>query len=471
MKKLLALLLTAVMLLGMISMVSAVDFTDAADIDRMNEEAVTVLSEMGIIGGMGDGTFQPNGTLTRAQAAKIIAYMKLGKAGAEALTADTAAFTDVPTSHWACKYVGYCAKEGIVSGVGNNKFNPNGTLTGFQFGKMVLVAIGFNPEIEGLTGSNWDINVNNLVREESLNRGVSVNSQGMRRQDACHLALNGLFYGEEKDPYNTLAYKAFTATRAFGGNDKEDYRRPYTTYTCETSDALWEGTELTVKASPYLIYEKAFTMGDLYKDLGNKTFTIESFYMWSNNISFNKAGATAEKFCPAQGSTTAFPLSGYGVTSEWYYDGTTPTNTCVQICMRGCQIVAVKDPSIASNGTVLEEGTVTVTCQGSEYTCPNTEFTSADIGSYVLADCFSTTSWKIVTSVPSVHRAKIVTGKFESESAVRVGGKTYNPIYGSIAGTSDLPCTAKAYIEAGGQVGDEVHVITDKLGNCYGIYQ
>ena len=78
MKKLIALVLAIAMVMSMVCFASAEEFTDADKIDQMNTEAVTVLSEMGIIAGMGDGTFAPQGTLTRAQAAKIICYMLLG---------------------------------------------------------------------------------------------------------------------------------------------------------------------------------------------------------------------------------------------------------------------------------------------------------------------------------------------------------------------------------------------------------
>ena len=47
------------------------------------------------------------------------------------------AFTDVPASHWAYSYVTTCANNGWVSGVGNNKFMPDGKLTNAQFVTMV----------------------------------------------------------------------------------------------------------------------------------------------------------------------------------------------------------------------------------------------------------------------------------------------------------------------------------------------
>ena len=51
---------------------TADEFSDNGDISEYAKEAVKVLSASGIINGMGDGTFSPKTTVTRAQAAKVI---------------------------------------------------------------------------------------------------------------------------------------------------------------------------------------------------------------------------------------------------------------------------------------------------------------------------------------------------------------------------------------------------------------
>ena len=75
-KKVLALVLALVMSLSLVTIANAVDFSDAADIDY--EEAVDVMSTIGVIDGIGNNKFDPDGTLTREQAAKLIAYMLMG---------------------------------------------------------------------------------------------------------------------------------------------------------------------------------------------------------------------------------------------------------------------------------------------------------------------------------------------------------------------------------------------------------
>ena len=47
-------------------------FSDDASIDAYAKEAVYALADLGVINGTGNGMFNPKGTATRAEAAKII---------------------------------------------------------------------------------------------------------------------------------------------------------------------------------------------------------------------------------------------------------------------------------------------------------------------------------------------------------------------------------------------------------------
>ena len=190
MKKLLALVLALVMTMSLVTISNAA-YSDAADIDYT--EAVEVMSAAGILAGS-DGKFDPDGILTREQAAKIIAYMRLGKTAADGLSAASAPFVDVPANRWSAGAISYCVSEGIIAGVGDGKFDPTGTLTGYQFAKMLLVALGYDPAIEGFTGADWAINVAKVMLSIELNDGITstVLSNGITRQEAAQMALNTL---------------------------------------------------------------------------------------------------------------------------------------------------------------------------------------------------------------------------------------------------------------------------------------
>ena len=188
MKKLLALVLALVMSMSLVTISNAADFADAKDID--NKEAVEVMNAIGVLIGDENGKFNPDANLTRAQAAKIICVMLLGQTAADGLNLK-ANFSDV--SGWAESYIAYCASQGIVAGVGNGKFDPDGQLTGYQFAKMLLVALGYKADLEGMTGADWQVATAKLALNAGLTDGMSIAlSKTLTRDEAAKMAFNTL---------------------------------------------------------------------------------------------------------------------------------------------------------------------------------------------------------------------------------------------------------------------------------------
>ena len=187
MKKLLALVLALVMSMSLVTISNAA-FKDADTID--NKEAVDVMNAIGVLVGDEKGNFNAKDNLTRAQAAKIVCVMLLGKDASDALSLKSS-FTDV--SGWAESYIAYCASQGIVAGVGDGKFDPNGKLTGYQFAKMLLVALGYDAELESMIGSDWQVNVAKLSIGAGLTDGLNIAlSKVITRDEAAKMAFNAL---------------------------------------------------------------------------------------------------------------------------------------------------------------------------------------------------------------------------------------------------------------------------------------
>lgn len=98
-----------------------ITFSDVKN--SLNKAAIEALAAREIINGMGDGTFAPNATMTRAQYATIV-VKALGltpKANNK--------FKDVAANAWYAPYVGTANTYGIVKGVSDTEFNPEGTIT------------------------------------------------------------------------------------------------------------------------------------------------------------------------------------------------------------------------------------------------------------------------------------------------------------------------------------------------------
>lgn len=83
--------------------------------------AVATLENIGILGGYPDGTFKPNNSITRAEMAKIIA--KFAK-----LDSGTKTFSDI-SGHWARKYVELAAGNDWIKGYSDGTFRPNNNIT------------------------------------------------------------------------------------------------------------------------------------------------------------------------------------------------------------------------------------------------------------------------------------------------------------------------------------------------------
>ena len=194
MKKFLSLVLALVMTMSLVTVsAGAKEFKDDADVTY--DEAVAVISEVGVVDGYEDGSFKPSNTLTRGAAAKIICNLILGPTTAAELRADTAPYKDVPVSNVFSGYIAYCAKEGIISGYADGSFRPAGTLTGYAFMKMLLGALGYDSTYEGYTGGNWSINVAKQAIGIGLNKGMVEEFNGVdfvTREEAALYAFNTL---------------------------------------------------------------------------------------------------------------------------------------------------------------------------------------------------------------------------------------------------------------------------------------
>ena len=198
-KKTLSLVLVVAMVLGLCVVGASAynkveDFTDdVSKIGAAYYEAVGVLTGIGVIDGMTETAFEPQGTYTREQAAKIIAYMQLGKDKADSLKCTVAPFDDVAATRWSAGYIAYCVEQGIIDGMTETTFEPTGKLTGFQWAKMLLCAVGFGVKGE-FTGSSWSVNTAKVAHTVDLFKGdlAGADHTAITREQAALYAFNVL---------------------------------------------------------------------------------------------------------------------------------------------------------------------------------------------------------------------------------------------------------------------------------------
>ena len=355
MKKFLSLALALVMCLSLVTIsAGAKDFTDSDSVNY--KEAVDVISELGIVDGYTTGDFRPTDTLTRGAAAKIICNLRLGPTAADALGTSTAPFKDVPVSNNFAGYIAYCSAEKIINGYGDGSFRPGNTVTGFQFLKMLLGALGYDSTIEQFTGSNWTVKVASLAMDNDLTKGNSsfVGTKAMTREEACLYAFNTLkatlVEYENKGSnitvggveINTSASKAQVVTSTVAKEQTISSQRVANSnaYTIEFAEKYFPNLRLVAGATdeferpantwrlknaeigtypdtPDLSYTTEVKMGTIYSDLGLSS-TIAA-----GDVTFHIDGApevaAQSTFALVKGET-ANKIGGNGALTEVFYD-------------------------------------------------------------------------------------------------------------------------------------------------------
>lgn len=149
-------------------------------------EAVEMLAELGIVKGDDRGNFNPDSTITRAEAATMIC--RLMGVEEEALAVKTSSFNDVPSEHWAVGYVTKCVELGIINGYGNGNFGPGDPVTYEQMVKLLVCAWGYGEMAEESGGYPTG------YLQVAEDYGFAVNTSSMNSAPANRALVAVLFF-------------------------------------------------------------------------------------------------------------------------------------------------------------------------------------------------------------------------------------------------------------------------------------
>ena len=184
------------------------------------EGAVNVLTALKVVDGFTDGTYKPEQTVTRAQMAKLV-VTALGVA--DYATAKTSKYTDMGSATWAIPYVEYASNLNIVNGVGNGKFNPNGTVTYEQAATMIVRALGYTDQCKEMNGTWPAIYVQKAMALGIFEDVVNGGANGANRGDIAIMLFNAIDLPEVyADGDGATQYKSGSTT--FTGNDNKTFK-------------------------------------------------------------------------------------------------------------------------------------------------------------------------------------------------------------------------------------------------------
>ena len=277
MKKLLAMVLALVMTLSLAVSANAA-FKDDKSISDDYAESVAVLNGMGVFKGYEDGSFKPEGNITRAEVATIIYRIytaDVAKNDKSGLYATYNKFSDMAGAGWAQGYIGYCANASLVKGYPDGTFKPSGKVTGYEVLAMILRAVGYDKNNE-FSGADWALHVaqtaqqlgvlDNVAKTTDLNAPASrelvaeLLFQGIQKAQVTYTPAFG--YVTDKvisTKTNSLGEKNFKLASA-AASDK--WGRPATKWTYTTGDKA-----TTFVEKPDLTYTKAVAECDVAHDL------------------------------------------------------------------------------------------------------------------------------------------------------------------------------------------------------------
>ena len=355
MKKLLAMVLALVMTLSLAVSANAA-FKDDKSISDDYAEAVAVLNGMGVFKGYEDGSFKPQGNITRAEVATIVYRIytaDVAKNDKSGLYATYNKFSDMAGASWAAGYIGYCANASLVKGYPDGTFKPSGNVTGYEVLAMILRAVGYDKNNE-FSGADWALHVaqtaqqlgvlDNVAKTTDLNAPASrelvaeLLFQGIQKAQVTYTPAFG--YVTDKvisTKTNSLGEKNFKLAKKAAS---DEWGRPATTWTYNTGDKT-----TTFVEKPDLTYTKAVTECDVAHDAGLKADTAYALYV--------NGDLNATKYIVNLTDTTT-KMGAQGRLVEVYDD------TIVMIDTFLAKVTSVSDATYDAQGHLRAEATITL---------------------------------------------------------------------------------------------------------------
>ena len=185
-KKLLASLLALVMVIGLPpATVLAVDFSDTNG--HWGQSAINRWADVGILSGKGDGNFDPNGTMTRAEFAQMLSNMM----GYTSKAANV--FTDVPSGAWYEDAMLKLMAAGVIQGNGDGTANPNGPITREQAAVMLCRAFDIQPSRNASLTYNDSASISSWARDAMAALAERGMMNGVGDNTAAPLAIKSIW--------------------------------------------------------------------------------------------------------------------------------------------------------------------------------------------------------------------------------------------------------------------------------------
>jgi len=211
---LLAAVMLAVLPILPASAAQSAAFTDIPD--AATAEAAEVLRLLGVVNGVGGTSFQPGGTLSRAQFCKMTVEI-MGRGDEEPAQRSRTIFTDVSSTHWARGYVNLAASitlgeseesgsaTRLIMGVGNGAFEPERNITYGEAVTILMRVLGYGT-LDTSSGSTWYEGYLAAADQAGLTDGLSLTGNAVMNRGQAAILFYNLLFTKSKgstEPYLT----------------------------------------------------------------------------------------------------------------------------------------------------------------------------------------------------------------------------------------------------------------------------
>lgn len=199
MKRVLAILLSACLMLSLAPTSAFAEIYDEAEIQNL-------LSMLDIMVGSTDGNFYPDNLVTRAEFTKV-AVMASAYRNAVPENSTTSPFGDVPYSLWSAPYITLGVDNNLLSGYPDSTFRPENPVLLEEAVTICLKLLGYS---EADYGKVWPSGPISLARSlELLDNIEKSTGEYLQRRDVMYLIYNTIntkIKGTQNELINSLNY-------------------------------------------------------------------------------------------------------------------------------------------------------------------------------------------------------------------------------------------------------------------------
>lgn len=150
-------------------------------------EITDTLFEYSIMTGDENGALRTDEYVTRGEMARMVVSL-LGEGDTK--NSETS-FSDVPYEHWASGYINKAYDKGIIAGMGDGSFMPDGKVTYEQAVKMIVCALGYEPMT--LMRGGYPLGYMFVAGQKGIVEGLDIKgSSNAKRGDIAKMLYNSL---------------------------------------------------------------------------------------------------------------------------------------------------------------------------------------------------------------------------------------------------------------------------------------